>query len=173
LFPAIPTHQTCPPYKKGKQGWWHSCHMGATKPPPMRSLNVLPTFPINQCHRLSGIFQIPSIELTKVSLFVCSLCIFVVQAHLLFPLPLSRRRSPLPFTSPARFVDWLIHYVLKNCFPHDANIMQDCSNPALLEHVARSRVDPHVMQSLLWLVFLSHTVCWMNKKPLQLCQCSC
>jgi hypothetical protein len=36
----------------------------------------------------------PSINPTEVPLFSSSVCIFVVQAHLLLPPPLSRRRSP-------------------------------------------------------------------------------
>jgi hypothetical protein len=60
---------------------------------------------------------------TEVPLFVNSIGFFIVQAHLLFPPPLSRWQSPLPFTRPPLFVDWLIHYILTNCFSPYANIM--------------------------------------------------
>ncbi len=112
-----------------------------------------------------------SIDPTKVPLFLSSVCIFIFQVHLLFLPPLLQWQSPLLFTHPARFVDRRIYYELKNCTPPDANIVQDGTHPALFEHVAGSRMNPPVMQSLPWLVLLSHAVGCTDMEPLQLCQC--
>ena len=71
-----------------------------------------------------------------VPLFAGSVCVFVVQAHLLLPPLLSRRRSPSPLTIHARLEDWPVYYILEDCLPPDANIMQDGVHPALLEHIA-------------------------------------
>jgi hypothetical protein len=115
----------------------------------------------------------PSLDPIEVKLFVSSICIFVIQAHFLFPPPLLRWQSPLPFTCPARIIDWPIHHVSKDCVPPDVNIVQDGTHPALFEYVGRTRIHPPVMRSLLWLAFLSHVVCCANMEPLQPRQCGC
>jgi len=79
----------------------------------------------------------PSIDPTKVPLFASSICVFVVQAHLLLPPPLSRRRSPSPLTLHARCVEWPIHHVPKNRLQPDANIVRDRVHPALLAKYSR------------------------------------
>jgi hypothetical protein len=100
----------------------------------------------------------PSIDPTEVPLFSRSVCIFVVQAHLLLPPPLSRCRSPSPLTHLTRYVDWSVHHVLYDCLPPDANIMRDGVHPTLFEHVAGGRVDPHMIWSSPGLVDLSYPV---------------
>ena len=86
-----------------------------------------------------------SIDPTEVPLFSSSICIFVVQAHLLLPPPLSRRRSPSPLTHLTRYVDWSIHHVLQDCLPPDANIMRDGMHSTFFKNVTSGRVDPHVI----------------------------
>jgi hypothetical protein len=63
----------------------------------------------------------PSIDPTEVPLFASSVCVFVVQAHLLLPPPLSRRRSPSPLTRRAQVVNWPIDHITKNRLPPDAD----------------------------------------------------
>ena len=114
----------------------------------------------------------PSIDPTEVPLFASSVCVFVDQAHLLLPPPLSWRQSHSPLTLCARYVDWPIHHVLKDCLLPDANIMFNGVHSTLLEHVTCGRVDPHIVWSSPRLMFLSHAVSSPDAKPLQPCQCS-
>jgi hypothetical protein len=114
----------------------------------------------------------PSIDPTKVPLVSSSVCIFVVQAHLLLPPPLSRRRSPPPLTLHSSFVDWPVHHILKNCLLPDTNIVRDRVHPTLLEHVFCGWVDPHLVWSFPGPMRLSHPVCSPDVKPLQPRQCS-
>ncbi len=86
----------------------------------------------NRCRCLGGLVQKPSLDLTKVPLFVGSICIFVIQAHLLFPPPLSRRRSPPPFSFPARLIDHPVYHASKDCCPPDVDLVQDGGHAALL-----------------------------------------
>ncbi len=104
-------------------------------------------------------------------LFASSVCIFVAQAHLLLPPPLSRCRSPSPLTRRAQEVNWPIYHVTKNRLPPDANIMQDRVHPALFEHVFCGWADPHMVWSFPRLMFLSHTLGGSDVEPLQPCQC--
>jgi hypothetical protein len=55
----------------------------------------------------------------------------------------------------------------------NVNKLQDATHPAPFENVIRLRIYQPVMQSLCWLVFLSHAVGGADMEPLQLCQCSC
>jgi hypothetical protein len=134
-LPQFPPTRHAPLTKKANRGggtatkrrWQSRPLVGAQ----MFSLHSLQ----NPRHRLSGIFQVPPFDPANVPIFVSSVCVFIVQAHLLFPPPLSWQQSLLPFTRPACFVDWLIHYVLNYFFPPDANIMQESFPPALLEHL--------------------------------------
>ena len=113
----------------------------------------------------------PSINPAEVPLFAGSICVFVVQAHLLLPPPLPQCQSPSPLSLHAGCVDWLIPHVLKNCLPPDANIVCYEFHSTLLEHIAGGRVDPHLIWSSLRLMFLSHTVGSPDMKPLQPRQC--
>ena len=79
----------------------------------------------------------PSINPTKVPLFVRSICVFIVEAHLLLPSPLSRHRSLPPLTLHARCVEWPIHHVPKNRLQPDTNIVRDRVHPALLAKYSR------------------------------------
>ncbi len=114
----------------------------------------------------------PSIDPTEVSLFASSVCIFVVQAHLLLPPPLSRRRSPSPLTRRAQVVNWSIDHITNNRLPPYADIMRDRVHPTLLEDVFCGWVDPYMIWSFPRLMFGSHTVGGFDVEPLQLRQCS-
>ena len=65
-----------------------------------------PTFQAKPTPPLRWVLRMPSIDPTEVPLFSSSVRIFVVQAQLLLPPPLSRRRSPSPLTRLTRYVDW-------------------------------------------------------------------
>ena len=114
----------------------------------------------------------PSIDPTEVPLFAGSLCVFIIQAHLLLPPPLSRCQSPSPLSLHAGCVDWPIHHVLKNCLPPDADIVCYGFHSTLLEHVAGGRVDLHLTWSSSKLMFLSHMVGSPDMKPLQPHHCN-
>jgi hypothetical protein len=115
----------------------------------------------------------PSLDLNEVPLFIGSIPIFIVQAHLLLPPPLSQWQSPPPFALPARLLDPPVHHVSEDHGPPDVNVVQYGIHAAFLEYVGGPQVHPPVMRSLLWLMFLSHSVGRANVKPLQLCQGSC
>jgi len=124
-----------------------------------------PTFQAKPTPPLRRALRMPSIDPTEVPLFSSSVCIFVVQAHLLLPPPLSRCRSPSPLSLLAGCEDWPVHHVPKDCLPPDVNIMRDRVYPAFLEHVFCGRVDPHLVWSSPGLMFLSHPVCTKYSRP--------
>ena len=97
----------------------------------------------------------PSINPTEVPLFASSVCVFVAQAHLLLPPPLSQCRSPSLLARRAQGVNWTIYHVPKHCLRPDANIVRVRVHPTLLEHVFCGWVDPHMIWSFLRLMFLS------------------
>jgi hypothetical protein len=86
----------------------------------------------NRHRRLGGPVQKPSLNPTKVPLFIGSIHIFVIQTHLLFPPPLSWRQFPPPFSFPAHLVDQPVHHVSKDCGPPDVDVLQYGGHTALL-----------------------------------------
>jgi hypothetical protein len=103
----------------------------------MGSPIVLPTFQVKPTPLLRWVLQMPSIDPTEVPLFASSVCIFVAQAHLLLPPPLSRHRSPSPLAHRAQGVNWPIYHVPNivsrltpikceiECIPHSLRSIAD------------------------------------------------
>jgi hypothetical protein len=68
-------------------------------------------------------------------LFISSICIIIIHAHLLLPPPLLQCKSPLLLSCLTRHVDWAVYYVSKNDVPSDANVVQDGVHPTLFEEI--------------------------------------